>query len=336
MGGRCAHTLPPKDDGRHVPAIPRNALNLAWGRGPFSFSPIRLQCFRGSRIFARGGDMTQDPESLGGVSTMSTDHVNAHAWGGEGQASHPLARKFRRLSIWLGALAGLAALLTFLLRGGTPWDITTISRGCLLALVVGLLFWAITRGVAMLALGYLQGTRFQKAYILVAGLSGIGTLAIGAYQDGWRGAAVGLVWGVLMCVFVLAAASVIEWVVSGFRRGQGYRRLAVVLAILLGLVILGCILGAGNAVGVGAMTTVAWWSCGLDLRREMGLRLMASRVGWFAGITVWLILSVAMPHGKDHASLSEGFPWTIGLALVTGVAARLITLFVGTVAGHDT
>ena len=263
---------------------------------------------------------------------MARDDLNYGA-GREGrQEDESLNCVFRRLSIWLSILAGVAALIISLLVSGTPGDSFTIVLSCGAALFIGLFFWAITRGIGLLTIRYRHGTRFVKAYIVVAGLAGIGMLAYGAFQGGWGDALGGLLFGAMICVFILAVGGVAEWLVSGFRLGHGYRRIALLIAILAGLSVLGCILGAGKALGLGFMIAIVWLCCGF--RGGMPPRLLASRVGWFVGITVWLvwlIVSDVERLGKEHGHLTDHFPWAIVSALFAGVLAWGIALFLGPV-----
>ena len=250
-----------------------------------------------------------------------------------------LPRRFRRLSIWLGWLAGIATFLLSMLRMGASWDTNTMGIGtvfgaCALGVCVGLLSWAIARGVGMVALGYRQGTWFEKGYILVAALAGLGCVTRFAYRVGWTGTVFGLVAGVLVSFTIIAVASALEWVVLGFRCGRGYQRLALLLAFLSAIVVLGGIYDVRTAVRIGAITARVWWAC--DLRRKMEWRLLASRMGWFVGVTVWHTVSELLRHGRDRASLDHGVLWGVFLGLGTGLAARLITIFIGSVTRRRT
>jgi hypothetical protein len=281
---------------------------------------------------------------------MISREVTSDAQDNEHQATRLLAGKFRRLAVWVGILAWIAALLRFLpIWADNFGDIVTGLFGFLLGGLVGLFFWAITCGIGALTCDYRRGTRFQKAWILAALFGGLACFIMTMYtltvlsrldsvamlfpSGGAAFAVVALLMGVMACVFVLAVGAVVDWVLEGFRRGMGFRRLTVPVAVLSALVIDGFIFGAGSATVLAIQAAFMWLLCGI--RRDLEWRTLAYRVGWFAAMMVLLIALESFDHVKGHASLRDGHFLIFVVAMVTGGVAWAVTLIVGKVRGRS-
>jgi hypothetical protein len=234
-------------------------------------------------------------------------------------------RTFRRWSIWIGGLTGVAAFVIFLLCSETPKDIFTLLGALGTGLVAGCCLFLITRGIGMMVRLYLEGDRFQKWSILIASLAAITIEILFAWNGGWFGILMGLFLGFVTCVLILAAANVIGWVMSGFHQGRGCWRLAVLLVLISAFAMLGCYIGSADALGVGLVIIIIWLIC--HPHSELGWRRSPSRVGWFVGLSVWCVASRVFRHGETNMTLSHGFPWDVYLAAGAGLAAWGLTLF---------
>jgi len=279
---------------------------------------------------------------------VTDEGINSNAQDSDHPASCLLTRRFQKLAVWVGVLVGIVAFFLCVLQRGSPSGISTIWAGSsweldivtgllslLLAGLVGWLFWGMALAIGGMACDYRNGTRLQKAFILAAIFAGLACFVASMcpVQRGWPvNAGIGLLMGALVCVFVLALGQAVDWVLEGFRLGMGFRRLTIPAAIFGALLILGCIFGVEHTGGLAFAIAVVWWLCGI--RRDMAGRLLASRVGWFAGITAWLIVLQVVLHGEARASREAGYPWIILVPIGTGIIAWIITLIIGQVRGR--
>jgi len=185
--------------------------------------------------------------------------------------------------------------------------------------------------------------RFRKLAVWVGGAAGIVTI-IGFLTTRDRNpwdivtgafgfALGGFLIGALACALALAGQMAGHWVHEGFQRGVGFRRVAIPVAILSALVLLGFFFGVDRGLGLGSVVACIWFLC--CIRRDLGWRTLAYRVGLFAGATAGLIVLAVVQHGRDNATLRDEDAWAILVALCTGVAAWAITLTVRKVRGHS-
>lgn len=239
-------------------------------------------------------------------------------------------RKFRRAAIVLAVLLGFAVIIIYPLATGSPVDPWAFGVGGLAGLGAAGLLWLLTRGIGVLAVAFIQGTRFERGSIAVAVLSGIAVLIAAVIdQPELRSILVGLVCGAIVCVLALTLASIVEWVLEGFRRGKGRLRVAVLVASLVAISALCFVFGVEYILVTAMIALLAWTACGF--RRDLPLRSTANRVGWSVGIVAYVALvgseSLA-PTLKEHPLLKGVVPIALGLA------ARMLTIFIGTAIGR--
>ena len=125
--------------------------------------------------------------------------------------------------------------------------------------------------------------------------------------------------GALVGAFVLVMARFVGWVVSGFHVGRGYRRLAVVIGVLLAWVIAGYAIGVAELIAFGFMVALAWLVCGF--RHDMDRKQLARSLGWFVGLVVFFAYSGFASTAERTSAASDIFPW----AVLWSVASGLVT-----------
>lgn len=238
-----------------------------------------------------------------------------------------LQARFQRLSIWLGGLTGMAAFLLFPLCRRAPVEGITFLESLAVGAAAGLVVGLAIRMAGCMVFEYRESVGFRKWPVPLATFAAVVVFLYIVWQAGdWLGVAGGAFFGALVGVFVLVMARFVGWVVSGFHVGRGYRRLAVVIGVLLAWVIAGYAIGVADLIAFGFMVALAWLVCGFH--HGMDRKQLARFLGRFAGLVVFLAYACFASTAERTSVGSDVLPWSmlwsVGAGLVTWGCIRLL------------